>query len=93
MCGVKTNIVTAVEIHDQWAGDAKMLPALVDATAQNFQTAEVSADKVYGSRRIPTPSLMSVPLRLSLSSPIIEALAAERGRRCITTSNFDRMNY
>jgi transposase len=51
MCGVKTNIVTAVEIHDQWAGDAKMLPALVNATAQNFQMAEVSADKAYGSRK------------------------------------------
>jgi hypothetical protein len=28
MCGVKTNIVTAVEIHGQHAGDSKMLPAL-----------------------------------------------------------------
>src|SRR3984957_10634678 len=47
MCGVKTNIVTAVEIHGQWASDAKALPALVDATAQNFQIAEVAADKAY----------------------------------------------
>jgi hypothetical protein len=51
MCGVKTNIVTAVEIHGQWASDAKALPALVDATAQNFQIAEVAADKAYGSRK------------------------------------------
>jgi hypothetical protein len=27
MCGVKTNIVTAVEIHDQFASDVKLLPA------------------------------------------------------------------
>ena len=51
ICGVKTNIVTAVEIHDKFAGDAKMLPALVDATAENFQIVEVSADKAYGSRK------------------------------------------
>jgi transposase len=51
MCGVKTNIVTAVEIHDQHASDVKLLPALVNTTAQNFQITEVSADKAYGSRK------------------------------------------
>jgi transposase len=51
MCGVKTNDVTAVEIHDQHASDVKLLPALVNTTAQNFQVAEVSADKAYGSRK------------------------------------------
>ncbi len=50
MCGVKTNIVTAVEIADKHASDAKMLPPLVEATAQNFQVSEVSADKAYGGR-------------------------------------------
>jgi transposase len=50
MCGVKTNIVTAVEIHGQNAGDSKMLPALVTTTSKNFQMAEVSADKGYASR-------------------------------------------
>jgi transposase len=50
MCGVKTNIVTAVEIHDQFASDIKLLPALVNTTAQNFQMAEVSADRGYGSK-------------------------------------------
>src|SRR3984893_16613424 len=33
MCGVRTNIVTAVEIHDKDASDTKLLPDLVDATA------------------------------------------------------------
>jgi transposase len=49
MCGVRTNIVTAVEIKDKDASDTKLLPALVDATAQNFTLNEVSADKGYGS--------------------------------------------
>lgn len=50
MCGVKTNIVTAVEIHGQHAADTKILPALATATAENFTMAEVSADKGYASR-------------------------------------------
>jgi transposase len=49
MCGVKTNIVTAVEIRDKDASDTKLLPALVDATARNFRLREVSGDKGYGS--------------------------------------------
>jgi transposase len=50
MVGVKTNIVTAVEIHGRHTGDATLLPALVKSTAANFQIAEVSADKGYGSK-------------------------------------------
>ena len=34
MCGVRTNIVTAVEIKDKNAADTTMLPSLVDATAK-----------------------------------------------------------
>jgi transposase len=49
ICGVKTNIVTAVEIHGRNASDALQLPALVDATAKNFTVKEVSADKGYSS--------------------------------------------
>jgi transposase len=49
MCGVKTHVVTAVEIKDKDASDTKLLPALVDTTAKNFSLNEVSADKGYGS--------------------------------------------
>jgi transposase len=49
MCGVKTNIVTAVEIRDKDASDTKLLPPLVDATAKNFALRDVLADKGYGS--------------------------------------------
>ena len=50
MVGTKTKIVTAVEIHGRHTNDSPMLPALVSSTAQNFQIAEVSADKGYASR-------------------------------------------
>jgi transposase len=50
MCGVKTNVVTAVEIQGQHAADTKFLPALTASTAQNFTVREVSADKGYASK-------------------------------------------
>ena len=50
MCGVKTNIVTAVEINDRNANDSPLLPAMVETTARNFQMSEVSADKGYASK-------------------------------------------
>jgi hypothetical protein len=49
ICGVKTNVVTAVEILDKDAGDAPQLPELVKATHKNFTVREVSADKAYTS--------------------------------------------
>ena len=51
MCGVKTNIVTAVVIADKNANDCPMLPALLKTTVENFSPQEVSADKAYGSFR------------------------------------------
>ena len=47
MCGVKTNIVTAVEISD--AGDCPQLPGLLAKTRETFKVAEVSADMAYAS--------------------------------------------
>jgi hypothetical protein len=49
MCGVTTNIVTAVEIYDRDASDTKILPSLVGTTATNFSMREISADKGYSS--------------------------------------------
>jgi transposase len=49
MCGVRTNIVTAVEIRERDASDTKLLPPLLDATAKNFTISEISGDKGYGS--------------------------------------------
>ncbi len=50
MCGVKTNIVTAVEIHGRNTNDSRLLPPLLEMTAKNFHVAEVSADKGYAGR-------------------------------------------
>jgi len=47
MCGVKTNVVTAVEITDRFAGDSPQFEALVKTTGQNFTMSQVSADKAY----------------------------------------------
>jgi Transposase DDE domain/SWIM zinc finger len=51
MCGVKTNIVTSVEITGSFAGDSPQFKSLVDATAKNFTMKEVSADKAYISEK------------------------------------------
>lgn len=47
MTGVKTNVVTAVEIHDKNAGDCPQFAPLLGTTAQNFAVKEVAADKAY----------------------------------------------
>src|ERR1019366_10584962 len=48
--GLKTNVVTAIEIHGRDSNDGPILPALVDTTAKNFTMSEVSADKGYSGR-------------------------------------------
>lgn len=47
VCGVKTNIVTAVEIGTRDAGDSPFFKPLLEKTAQNFTIQEVPADKAY----------------------------------------------
>ncbi len=47
ICGVKTNVVTAVIILDRDAGDSPQFKPLVEQTAENFTVAEVAADKAY----------------------------------------------
>ncbi|MGA9994902.1 MAG: transposase [Pyrinomonadaceae bacterium] len=46
-CGVKTNVVTAVEITDKYKGDSPLFKPLVERTAESFVVNEVSADKAY----------------------------------------------
>src|SRR5688500_14389207 len=48
MCGVKTNIITSVEISDGYANDHGYFKPLLEAAAANgFSLKEVSADKAY----------------------------------------------
>jgi transposase len=45
----ETNVVTAVEIHGQHAGDSPLLKPLLATTAKTFKVLEVSADLGYSS--------------------------------------------
>jgi transposase len=45
--GVKTHVVTAVEVLDRDAADCPQFKPLVSATAKSFTVKEVSADKAY----------------------------------------------
>jgi transposase len=48
MCGVKTNIVTSVQVSDGYAHDYPFFKGLVDKTANSgFKMKEISADKGY----------------------------------------------
>lgn len=47
MCGVFSNVVTAIEIKDRNAGDAPLFGPLAKTTARNFAMREISADKGY----------------------------------------------
>jgi len=51
ICGVKTHIVTSVEVTATESADAPQLPKLVNTTAKAFTINEVSADKAYSSRK------------------------------------------
>ena len=50
MTGVRTNIVTAVEVTDWRNNDTKYLPPLLTTTADNFTIGDVSGDKAYISK-------------------------------------------
>lgn len=48
--GVKTNIITAVQVSEGYESDCKFLPELINKTKENFNVERVSADKAYLSR-------------------------------------------
>ncbi|HVS38623.1 MAG TPA: transposase [Gemmataceae bacterium] len=50
MCGVKTNVITAVKIMEQHSADSPQLPDLARTTSQGFTIVEVSADRAYASQ-------------------------------------------
>jgi transposase len=47
VCGVKTNIVTALEVGEQYSGDAPEFKGLMATTLENFKLNYVAADKGY----------------------------------------------
>ena len=48
--GVKTNVITSVEISDRHANDGPFFDSLITQTAKDFTVREVSADKAYSTR-------------------------------------------
>lgn len=51
MTGVRTNVVTAVEITDGHSGDSPQFLPTLATTARNFPIREVSADKAYWAKK------------------------------------------
>jgi transposase len=45
--GVKTNVITAVEVTDKSSGDSPQLQSLLNATAQRFKIEDFTADMAY----------------------------------------------
>jgi transposase len=52
MAGVKTNVVTAIEIRQRNSNDAPLFRRLLKTTSAQFKVREVSADKAYSSEDI-----------------------------------------
>ncbi len=50
-CGVKTNIVTSIEITGENGADSPQFIPLLNGTAKNFNIREISADKAYSARK------------------------------------------
>lgn len=50
VCGVKTGIITAVQLSEENRNDVHFLPPLIEKTAKSFDVQEVLADKAYSSR-------------------------------------------
>ena len=48
--GVKTNIISAVEVTERYDHDSKYFESLVEETANNFSMEEISADAAYLSK-------------------------------------------
>ena len=49
--GVKTNIISAVEVTERYDSDTNYFESLVEDTANNFEMNEVSADAAYLSKK------------------------------------------
>lgn len=49
-CGVKTNIISAVEVTERHEADSNYFESLVVDTVKNFEMEEISADKGYLSK-------------------------------------------
>ena len=51
MSGVKTNVITHIEVTDGYTHDSHLLETLIQHTSKNFNMREISADKGYSSEK------------------------------------------
>ncbi len=51
MVGVRTNVVTSIEVTTIHGGDCPRLPQLLEATGERFKVRSVAADKAYSSHK------------------------------------------
>jgi transposase len=81
MCGVKTNIVTAVELSGPNAGDSPRFKPLVLATSNHFVMNEVSADKAYSAEK----NLKLVQSKAAMPYIAFRSNATDKNRRSGST--------
>ena len=94
ICGVKTNIVTSVEVSDGYANDYPYFKGLVDRTAESgFQMKEVSADKAYlgASNMLATLQRGAIPYIPFKSNSVADSRGSYGAKsqlwtRCITST-------
>jgi predicted nucleic acid-binding Zn finger protein len=91
ICGVKTNVVTAVEITNKHRADCPLLPLLVQSTRQNFVMNESARIKLISQTTISKLWQKHRRCPTFLSNPVAQVAArraskASCGSRCITTT-------
>jgi DDE family transposase/SWIM zinc finger len=99
MCGVKTNIVTSVEISDGYANDHGYFKPLLEATAANgFTMKEVSADKAYlsGENLLTTlrhKAIPYIPFKINSKHRRTMAQSQRCGRGCSNSTRTTATNF
>jgi hypothetical protein len=94
MCGVKTHIVTSVEISRATANDSPFYKPLLAATAKaGFKMQEVSADKGYTSMKNlqTTVDHGAIPY-IPFSQMYMQIAALMYGLRCFTSTTSNVRN-
>lgn len=49
-CGVRTHVITAIVVKEEWSADSPQFNGLLDSTAERFTINEISADRAYISK-------------------------------------------
>jgi hypothetical protein len=83
ICGVKTNIVTSVEVSDGYAHDYPFFKPLVEQTAKiGFKMKEISADKGY----LGATNMLASLQKGAIPYIPFKSNSVPHGRACITST-------